>query len=294
MDTGNRFQQIRRVLIYTLILNWGVAAAKLIYGWMIRSASMKADGFHSFSDGASNLIGLIGVWVASRPIDQNHPYGHKKYETLTSVAISAFLFFVCFNVVREGIARFLDPVTPEVNLSAFGVMIVTLAINTGVMVYENKKGKELKSDVLISDALHTRADILTSSSVIITLVAIKLGYPMVDPIASLFIALFIGYAAIQILRESARVLSDGAAIPIQEIERVVLAIKGVKECHRIRSRGRADDIHIDLHILVDREMDVHRAHHLSYAIENKIKRDFKGVTDVVVHMEPVETVRAKG
>jgi len=293
MDSRNRFQQIRRILIYILILNWGVAAAKLIYGWLISSASMKADGFHSFSDGASNLVGLLGIWVASRPIDQNHPYGHKKYETLTSVGISALLFFVSFNVIREGIARFLDPLIPEVNLNAFLVMIVTLAINTGVMVYENKKGRELKSDILISDALHTRADILTSASVIITLVAIKLGYPMVDPIASLVIALFIGYAAVQILRESTRVLSDAAAIPIQEIERVVLAIKGVKECHRIRSRGRADDIHIDLHILVEREMDVHRAHHLSYAIENKIKRDFRGVTDVVVHMEPMETEKNK-
>lgn len=293
MDPEGRFQKIRRVLIYILLLNWGVSVAKLIYSGVIRSVSMKADGFHSFSDGASNIIGLIGIWVASRPIDQNHPYGHKKYETLTSVAISALLFFVCFNVIREGIARFIDPVIPEVNLNAFLVMIVTMAVNIFVMVYENKKGKELKSDVLISDALHTRSDILTSASVIITLMAIKLGIPVVDPIASLLIAIFIGYAAVQILRESARVLSDGAAIPIREIERVVLAIKGVKECHRIRSRGRADDIHIDLHILVDWKMDVHRAHHLSYAIENKIKRDFRGVTDVVVHMEPMETERNK-
>src|SRR4030042_184076 len=140
MDSRNRFQQIRRILIYILILNWGVAAAKLIYGWLISSASMKADGFHSFSDGSSTL-------------------------------------------------------------NAFLVMIVTMAVNIFVMVYENKKGKELKSDVLVSDALHTRADILTSASVIITLMAIRLGYPMVDPIASLAIALFIGYAAVQILSE---------------------------------------------------------------------------------------------
>lgn len=288
MDPGDRFQKIRRVLIYTLLLNWGVAGTKLIYGWLIHSASMKADGFHSFSDGSSNLVGLLGIWVASRPKDQSHPYGHKKFETLTSVVISGLLFLVCFNVIREGIGRFLAPVIPEVNLNAFLVMIVALAINTVVMVYEKKKGEELKSDLLISDALHTRADILTSSSVIITLIAIKMGYFIVDPITSLLIALFIGYAAIQILRESTRVLSDGRAIPIQEIERVVLAIRGVKECHQIRSRGRADDIHIDLHVLVDQKMDVHRAHHLSYAIENKIKRDFRGVTDVVVHIEPVE------
>jgi cation diffusion facilitator family transporter len=269
-------------------LNWGVAAAKLFYGWLTRSASMTADGFHSFSDGSSNIIGLIGIWIASRPIDETHPYGHKKYETLTSIGISILLFLVCFNVVREGILRFLHPVVPQVNANSFLVMGITLAINITVMIYEKRRGVVLKSDILISDALHTRADILTSSSVIVTLIAIIFGYPILDPIASLVISVFIALAAVDILRESSRVLSDGVAIPIEEIKKVVLSIRGVKECHQIRSRGREDDIHIDLHVLVDPEMHMHRAHHLSYAIENKIKRDFHGVTDVMVHMEPLE------
>jgi len=288
MDHRKRYLKIRWVLIYVLFLNWAVAAAKLFYGWLIHSASMTADGFHSFSDGSSNILGLIGIWIASRPIDKNHPYGHKKFETLSSVGVSILLFLVCFNVVREGILRFLHPVVPIVDASSFFVMGFTLAINIAIMIYENRMGVVLKSDILISDALHTRADILTSSSVIVTLVGIKLGYPILDPIASLVISGFIAYAAVDILKESSRVLSDGVAIPIEEIKKVVLSIRGVEECHQIRSRGRGDDIHIDLHVLVEPEMDVHRAHHLSYAIENKIKRDFHGVTDVVVHMEPFE------
>jgi cation diffusion facilitator family transporter len=276
LSPEERYRKIRWVLIFILFLNWGVAGAKLFYGWLTHSASMTADGFHSFSDGSSNIIGLIGIWIASRPIDDSHPYGHKKYETITSVGISILLFLLCFNVTREGVLRFLHPVTPQVNVSSFLVMI-----------YENRMGRALKSDILISDALHTRADILTSSSVVVTLIGIKLGYPILDPIASLVIAGFIGYAAIDIVKESSRVLSDGVAIPTEEIERLVLSIRGVEECHQIRSRGRIDDIHIDLHVLVDPEMHMHRAHHLSYAIENKIKRDFRGVTDVVVHMEPL-------
>jgi cation diffusion facilitator family transporter len=274
-------------------LNWGVAAAKLLYGWLIHSASMTADGFHSFSDGSSNIIGLIGIWIASRPIDETHPYGHKKFETLTSIGISILLFLVSFNVVREGILRFLHPVVPQVNVSSFLVMGITLAVNIAVMIYEKRMGVVFKSDILISDALHTRADILTSSSVIITLIGIKFGFPILDPIASLMISGFIAYAAVDILKESSRVLSDGVAIPIEEIKRTVLSIRGVEECHQIRSRGRGDDIHIDLHVLVDPEMHMHRAHHLSYAIENKIKKDFRGVTDVVVHMEPYEKKREK-
>ena len=275
-------------MVCVLFLNWGVAAAKLLYGWITRSASMTADGFHSFSDGSSNIIGLIGIWIASRPIDKTHPYGHKKFETLTSIGISIFLFIVCINVVREGILRFLHPVIPQVNVISFLVMGITLAINIAVMIYEKRMGVVLKSDILISDALHTRADILTSFSVIITLIGIKFGFPILDAIATLVISGFIAHAAVDILKESSRVLSDGVAIPIEEIKRIVLSIRGVEECHQIRSRGRGDDIHIDLHVLVDPEMHMHRAHHLSYAIENKIKRDFHGVTDVVVHMEPFE------
>ena len=293
MDNQERYRKIKWVLITILFLNWGVAGAKLFYGWLIRSASMTADGFHSFSDGSSNIIGLIGVWIASRPIDETHPYGHKKFETLTTIGISVLLFLVSFNVVREGIHRFLNPIVPQVNVISFVVMGITLAINVAVMIYENRIGLLLKSDILISDALHTRADILTSSSVILSFIGIQFGFPILDPIASLVIAGFIGYAAIDILKESSRVLSDGIAIPIQEIERVVLSIRGVRECHQIRSRGRGDDIHIDLHVLVDPEMHMHRAHHLSYAIEKKIKRDFHGVTDVIVHMEPFEKEEEK-
>ncbi len=293
MDYRERYLKIRWVLIYVLLLNWGVAAVKLFYGILTRSASMTADGFHSFSDGSSNIMGLIGIWVASRPIDESHPYGHKKYETLTSVGIAILLFLVCFNVVREGVLRFIHPVVPRVDITSFLVMGITLAINIAVMTYEKRAGIILKSDILISDALHTRADILTSSSVIVTLIGIKFGYPVLDPIASLLISIFIGYAAVGILKESSRILSDAVAIPIEEIEKVVFSMEGVRECHRIRSRGRPDDIHIDLHVLVDPEMHLHRAHHLSYAIENKIKRNFQGVTDVVVHMEPMEKKEEK-
>ena len=288
LSLEERYRRIRWILVCVLFLNWGVAAAKLLYGWITRSASMTADGFHSFSDGSSNIIGLIGIWIASQPIDKTHPYGHKKFETLTSIGISIFLFIVCLNVVREGVLRFLHPVIPQVNVISFLVMGITLAINIAVMIYEKRMGVVLESDILISDALHTRADILTSFSVILTLIGIKFGFPILDAIASIVISGFIAHAAVDILKESSRVLSDGVAIPIEEIKRIVLSIRGVEECHQIRSRGRGDDIHIDLHVLVDPEMHMHRAHHLSYAIENKIKRDFPGVTDVVVHMEPFE------
>lgn len=286
-----RADEIRRTLIYVLILNWLVAIAKLIFGYGIKSGSMVADGFHSFSDGSSNIIGLVGIWFASKPVDKSHLYGHKKYETFTAIGIALLLFLVCFNILHESIGRFHNPVTPTVNIYSFIVMFTTISINIVVAIYEYKKGKELYSDILTSDSMHTAADIFTSLSVIIALIAVRLGYPMVDTIGSVIIALFIAYIALKILRESSGILCDAAVLDSREIEKVVKDIEGVIGCHKIRTRGRKDDIHIDLHVLVREDMHIDKAHELSYKIEERIKREFTGVTDIVVHSEPYRSKR---
>jgi cation diffusion facilitator family transporter len=282
------YRQIGRILIWILILNWAVALVKLIYGLISRCASMTADGFHSLADGASNIIGLIGVTIASQPKDREHPYGHKKYETFFSLGIAVLLAIICLNLIKEGITRLYHPVIPRVDSKSFVVMIMTLGINILVMNYEYKKGKSLQSDILISDSLHTKADIFTSLSVIITLVVIKLGYPILDPIATIIIALFIARAALDITRQGSKILCDTVAIDVKKITDIVLNIQGVKTCHKIRTRGRPDDIHVDLHVQVAPQMHMDKAHQISYTIEEAIKKGIPQVSDVVVHMEPEE------
>jgi cation diffusion facilitator family transporter len=283
------YKHIKRILIIILFLNWGVAIAKILYGIFSRCESMTADGFHSLSDGASNIIGLIGIHFASKPEDLDHPYGHKKYETFFSLGIAILLFILSFNLLKEGIGHLYKPALPQVDLRSFIVMVVTLAVNVWVMNYERKKGEVLRSDILISDAMHTKADILTSLSVIIALIAIKLGFPIIDPIVTIIICLFIFHAGYVIARQSSAVLCDTAPISdIKKVEDIVLRIKGVKNCHKIRTRGRPDDIHVDLHIQVNPDMHVDHAHKISYAIEEAIKKGIPEVTDVVVHIEPKE------
>jgi len=282
------YKQIKYVLILVLILNWIVALAKIIYGLTSRCVSMTADGFHSLADGASNIIGLIGIHFACQPTDKDHPYGHKKYETFFSLGIAMLLFIVSFNLFKEGIGRINKPVNPQVNLDSFIVMLITLGINFWVMNYEHKKGKLLGSDILISDAMHTKADIFTSISVIVTLIVIKLGYPILDPIATILISIFIAHAGYQIVKESSVVLCDTAILDGKRITDIVLSIKGVKNCHKIRTRGRFDDIYVDLHVQVSADMHMDEAHKISYAIEGEIKKNIPEVTDVVVHMEPKE------
>jgi cation diffusion facilitator family transporter len=288
----NKFKdygRIRTVLITVLALNWLVAIAKIAFGLKTRSSSMTTDGFHSLSDGASNIIGLIGIHFASKAKDIDHPYGHKKYETFFALGIAFILFLLAIGIIHESLNRLGGAIAPKINSISFMIMFITMAINFFVMRYENKKGVELKSDILISDSLHTRADIFTSLSVILAFFAIKLGFPIFDPITSIIISCLIAYSGYKIVRQSCAILCDTAAIfDVKQIVDIVLSVEGVRACHKIRTRGRPDDIYIDLHVQVDKDTRMVDAHKISYAIEEAIKKSLPCVTDVVVHMEPKE------
>ena len=162
-------------------------------------------------------------------------------------------------------------------------------VNLWVMHYEYKEGVKLRSDILVSDAMHTKADIITSLSVIISLIVIKIGFPIIDPIVTIVISLFIAHAGYDIIKESSAVLCDTAAIlDIKQISDIVLGIKGVKTCHKIRTRGRPDDIYVDMHVQVNPDMHVDYAHQISYSIEEALKKNIPQISDVVVHIEPKE------
>lgn len=280
------FKKIRNVLIFVMFLNWAVALAKVAYGLITKCASMTADGFHSFSDSCSNIVGLIGIWYASQPIDKEHSYGHKKYETFSSIIIAILLFLIAFDIFRSGITRLFHPIIPHVTVLSFVIMAITVAVNSWVVFYEKKCSKQLKSDILAADAIHTLSDILVSISVIFTLLAVKGGFPMIDSIVAMLIALFIWYSAFNILKGASNVLCDRESGISDDIRKVVMSISGVKDCHKIRTRGRADDIYVDLHIEVDPSISVAAAHDLSELIESAVKEKFEGINDVVVHIEP--------
>ncbi|MBI4838532.1 MAG: cation transporter [Nitrospirae bacterium] len=284
-----RLKKVRRVLTYTLVLNLAVAVAKIIYGYLTNSISMFSDGFHSFFDGTSNVIGLASIWLASQPPDKNHPYGHKKYETLSTIAIAVLIFIAGIEILKKAYHGFTEVHIVEVTSLSFIIMAVTLLINMWVMTYEKKKGLELKSDFLLADALHTKTDIFVSLSVIISLIAVKTGYPVIDSIAAVVIAVFIGRMGFEILKSAAEVLTDAARLDSLEINNVVLQIQGIRECHEIRTRGKEDSIHIDLHVLVDPEVQIQKAHELSHSVEEIIKKNFPSVVDVIVHIEPYES-----
>ena len=282
----DKFVKIRRILVLILALNWFVAFSKIIYGLITKCASMTADGVHSFGDGASNIIGLVGIWAASKPRDADHPYGHKKFETFATLGIAVILFLAAIEILREAISRVFHPVSPDVTFFSFALMFVTLLINVAVMKYERKKGKELSSDILICDALHTRSDIFASLAVIGTLVSIKIGFSFLDVIVAGLIAVLIAKSGLQILKASSDVLCDASVLERTKIANIVKEIPGVRSVHKIRTRGRKDDIHVDLHVSIDADMSVDDAHVISHKIEKSLKKNIPGITDVIVHVEP--------
>lgn len=282
----NRTYEINKVLWVILALNIGVAIIKLIVGYSISSTSMIADGFHSFSDGSSNIIGLIGTAIAAKPADESHPYGHRKFETFTTIGIALLLFIISINIIKSGIAKIVNPVTPQVDIYSFIVMIITIAINIFVIIFETKAGKRLNSDILVSDAIHTKSDVYISLSVILSLIAVKLGYPILDPIISFIISIVIIKAAIEIVIKSSKVLCDAVVVDPEDIINIVSKIEGVLDCHRVRSRGSEDDFSLDLHILVDPLMTVYKAHELHHDIEEEIRKHFTGIHYIDIHIEP--------
>ncbi len=287
LDRSDRARQISTVLWVTLVLNLAVAVLKVLWGLATRCMAITADGVHSFSDGASNVIGLIAIRIAGHPADRDHPYGHQKFETLASVVLAFMLTVVAFGIMRESIVGFLEKRTPEVTPASFFLMAFTFIVNLFVVWYERKKGRALQSDLLISDSWHTVTDVFVTLGVFAALAAIQFGVPGADSVFSFAIAIVILVTAFLILKHSMDVLVDRAVIETGQIEKIVRAVEGVRDCHEVRTRGRKDSVYVDLHVLVDDRMTVIDSHHLANIIEHNVREGIPGVCDVVVHIEPI-------
>jgi cation diffusion facilitator family transporter len=290
----DNFKKVKQVLWLILFANLFVAALKIVIGSIIQSSSMTADGFHSLTDGSSNIVGLIGISYASKPVDDDHPYGHTKFETLTGLFIAGMLFFIGGKIIYDAVLRLVNPVVPQISIESLIALVLTLGINLFVCFYEYRAGKKLGSFILISDSMHTRSDIYVSAGVLITLVCIKLGVPpIIDPIASLVVAGFILYASYEIFTSTSGVLVDKVAIDTDKVRCLAMGFNQVKDVHKIRSRGSEHDVHIDMHIMTEPGMSIEESHTLIHDIEEKMKVELDRSVQVIVHLEPYyETVKS--
>jgi len=281
-----RYHEVTRVLVQVLVLNLVVAGAKVAYGTYTGAVSILSDGFHSLADSFASIAALVGVRVARKPPDVEHPYGHRKFETLAAGIIAGFLVLVIVEIVETAIGRLRHGEAPEITPAAFVVMIGTVLVNLVVTTYERRKGRTLGSEVLVADAMHTLSDVYTSLAVIAALVGMKLGYPVLDPIAALVVVGFIAHAGWEIAISTSNVLADRVVIEEDELRRVVLGVPGVLGCHRIRTRGAADHVFLDLHVWMPPHLRLDDAHDTSHVVKDRLIERFPQIADAIIHIEP--------
>jgi cation diffusion facilitator family transporter len=242
---------------------------------------------HSSVDAVYNVLGLFVVRVAARAPDEEHPYGHGKFETLGALAIVVFLSITCFELVRSAIGRLVSG-GHVVQMSDLGlvVLLATLATNVFVAWYENRRGHELSSELLIADAAHTRTDVFITIGVLIGVLFARQGHTWVDPVVAIVIALLIVRVAYQILSRVVPVLVDERAIPEPTIRQSAQAVEGVKSAYGIRSRGgNAGVRYAEVTIAVDSSANVADAHAIADAVEERLKQELE-LEEVTVHVEP--------
>jgi len=283
---NTRASEVSSVLYRVLVLNLAVATAKIALGLTTGAVSVLSDGFHSLTDTASNVVAIIGVRIAAAPPDEEHPYGHRKFETMASVGILLFLLLVLLEILSAAWDRFRSGGQPSISSLTFIVMATTFAVNFAVVIYERRAAARLTSEVLLADAHHTMSDLLTSATVILALIGVQYGYTWLDPAAALVVAAFIGYACWEIFQSTSGILADRIVIREEEIRAVVSSVPEVVGCHNIRTRGTADFVFLDLHIWMDAQMPLERAHSLSHVVKDRLMARFPQIKDAIIHIEP--------
>ncbi len=286
------YTAIRNVLVVTLFLNLLASLVKLAAGLATGALSLIADGLDTLFDGISNIVGIVAVRISSRPPDRDHPYGHRKFETLAALFIAAALFITAWELATGAVERLANSVSPNVNRFSVGALIVAALIQAGTGLWEQHKARQLSSEVLMADARHTLASIGVSATVLIGLLLVWLGYGWADPVITLIVAGVIVKVGIDIVRENTPALLDRAPLTVDEISQVVDTVEGVESYHRIRSRGPIDNVAVDLHVRVNSRLTMQEAN----AIADEVRRRLlalHGVADVTVHVEAARATTAR-
>lgn len=290
-ETGERFARapaIRATLTAILIANAFVVAVKLAVGIRTGALAVLGAALESGLDMLNNVMGIVLVSLAAQAPDDDHPYGHDKFETLGAIGIVGFLSISCFELLQEGVRKLSGHGSPrQATMLEIGLLAATVLLNLFVVWYERRRGRDLQSAFLMADAAHTVSDVYVTGLAVLSLVLARYGYPRLDALLAIIVALIIAWTGYRILRETVPILVDQRGADPSELRNAIIAVDGVRIVRAIRSRLTASGtLFAEVTIGVDEEMSVLDAHRLADAVESRIAAAY-GVAEVTVHVEPV-------
>ncbi len=288
-------REVQRVTLWGMALNFLLAVGKFIVGVIGASQALVADGVHSLSDMATDIVVIVGAPFWSAPADADHPHGHGRIETLITFFIGAALVAVGIGLAYRALSSLPAVHGEPPSWLAFAVACVSIGSKEGLYQWTARVGKQVKSSAVIANAWHHRSDGLSSLPVAVAVLGTKLRpeWDFLDPVATVIVSVFIFQAAWRIAYPAIQQLLDAGASEeeLEQLKRLIMATEGVQSTHAVRTRHIGPGLQVDLHVQVDPELNVRQGHNIAGAVKKRLLNEGPDVVDVLVHVEPQEEKR---
>ncbi|MCB1937204.1 MAG: cation transporter [Nitrosomonas sp.] len=284
-----RYKEVRKVTLIGSIIDLALGVVKIIVGWLANSQALIADGIHSFSDLFTDFFVLYAAKHSQKEADEEHPYGHGRIETLATVGLGVTLTLIACGIAYDALRRLNTPETlAEPGVLALIIAIISILSKEWVYHYTVAAARRLRSDMLMANAWHSRSDAISSIVVMLGIAGAMYGYPYLDAVAAVAVAVMIAKIGINLVRSSSQELIDRALDKdeINAIRAHIFDVKGVRSIHMLRSRKSAGDAFVDVHIQVDPRVSVSEGHQIGDTVRRKLLDAVDVVSDVTVHIDP--------
>ena len=287
MDT----KTANRVSVVTMIMNIILAAFKFAAGVFGHSNALISDAVHSVSDVFSTIMVLFGINMAAKKSDADHPYGHERIECIFSIILSVTLFLTAFAICRSALNTIINKIPVETpGISALVAALVSIAVKEWMYRYTKRAAKKINSSAMLADAWHHRSDALSSVGALVGVGGAMLGFPILEPIATLLISVMIGKAAFDIFMDAVNSLVDRSCSEeeIEQLRSTIMEVPGVKGIDELRTRRFGAKTYVDVEISENGDMSLYDAHLIAEDVHRKVEQSFPDVKHCMVHVNPFE------
>lgn len=279
-----------KVSVTTILINAILSVFKLLAGIFAHSSAMLSDAVHSFSDVFSTVIVIAGVKIGGRKSDANHQYGHERFESVATILLALILFLVGLGIGYSGLRKITggNAGLPIPGWLALAAAIISIVVKEWMYWYTRHAAKKTNSGALMADAWHHRSDALSSVGSLLGILGARLGYPILDPLASVIICLFILKVAFDILRDTIRKITDEAcdADFVARLEELIASQNGVVQIDLLRTRKFGNKVYVDLKIAVNGDIPLKRAHDISKTVHDTVEKTFPEIKHCMIHINP--------